>query len=344
MARTETGRAKPGIEAKLRTDKFKDDFFSLLEEDVNELINPYRASFVNINCPCCDRQATSEAFVKGQFSFHACPACDTLFINPRPTIETLDNFYINSKAIALFTRELMKNEKARTTYIFDRRAELVLEFLRSVDRTEGRLVEVGCSIGTFLEIIKGKSRFSVEGIDPDDSACRACAAKGIKAHKTTLESFKTGAVRYDIALNFETIEHIFSPFTFLCKINHLLTMGGYLGFTTPNRHGFDMMVLGQSYKNIHGPCHLNYFNVDTIDRLLARSGFRVVQKLTPGILDVEVVRKQIVAGVAPNVPPFIKYLACEADDQQRSNFQDYLSHNRLSGNMLIFAQKVRKAG
>ncbi|MBI5698816.1 class I SAM-dependent methyltransferase [Candidatus Saganbacteria bacterium] len=342
--KTGIGRAHPGIEAKLRTDKFKDDFFALLEEDINELINPYRASFATVNCPCCDRRETSEAFVKGQFSFHACPSCDTLFINPRPTIETLDNFYINSKAIVLFTRELMKNEKARTKYIFDRRAQQVLEFLRSVDMADGRLVEVGCSIGTFLEIIKEQSRFSVEGIDPDEAACRACAGKGITAHKTTLESFKAGSARYDIALNFETIEHIFSPFTFLNKINHLLKMGGYLGFTTPNRHGFDMMVLGRSFKNIHGPCHLNYFNVDTVDRLLERSGFRVVQKLTPGILDVEVVRKQIAAGVAPDVPPFIKYLACDADDRQRSNFQEFLGQNRMSGNMLVFAQKVGKAG
>ncbi|MBU0630384.1 MAG: class I SAM-dependent methyltransferase [Candidatus Margulisbacteria bacterium] len=331
-----------GIEEKLRTDKFKDDFFSLLEKDVNELINPYRASFAKINCPCCDRRETPEAFVKGQFSFHACPDCDTLFINPRPTKKTLDNFYINSKAIALFTRELMKNEKSRTKYIFERRARQVLDFLGGVGKTTGRLVEIGCSIGTFLEIIKEKNRFSVEGVDPDDGACRACAAKGIKAHKTTLESFRAPSSRYDIALNFETIEHIFSPYEFLRKINQLLKKGGYLGFTTPNRHGFDMMTLGQSYKNIHGPCHLNYFNVDTIDLLLKRCGFKVVKKMTPGILDIEVVRKQILAGVAPTVPPFIKYIACEADDQQRNNFQEYLRNNRLSGNMLIFAQKTGK--
>ncbi|MFA6169592.1 MAG: class I SAM-dependent methyltransferase [Candidatus Margulisiibacteriota bacterium] len=337
-------REARGIEEKLRADRFKDDFFSLLEEDVNELINPYRASFAKINCPCCDRQDTREAFVKGQFSFHACPDCDTLFINPRPTKKTLDNFYINSKAIALFTRELMKNEKSRTKYIFERRAQQVLEFLGGVGKTDGRLVEIGCSIGTFLEIIKEKSKFSLEGVDPDDAACCACSLKGIKAHKTTLESFKAPSSLYDIALNFETIEHVFSPFKFLLKINQLLKKGGYIGFTTPNRHGFDMLALGRSYKNIHGPCHLNYFNVDTIDLLLERTGFKVVKKMTPGILDVEVVRKQILAGVAPAMPPFIEYLAREADDQQRSNFQKYLSNNRLSGNMLVFAKKTGKGG
>lgn len=341
MKKNTVPHGSQNIEEKLRTDKFKNDFFSLLEKDVNRLINPYRNKFVRINCPCCNRKNTKKEFVKGQFSFHVCPKCDTLFINPRPTKEILDNFYINSKAIALFTHELMDKEKYRKKFIFEHRARLVIDFLNSVGKTKGLLLEIGCSIGTFLDIIKEKSRFIVEGVDPDDEACRECTKKGIKAYKTTLEEFRVSSPRYDVALNFETIEHIFYPYQFLCKMNQLLKKGGYIGFTTPNWHGFDMMVLGKYYKNIHGPCHLNYFNVDSIDILLERSGFKAVKKITPGILDVEVVKKQISQGVAPDVPPFIKYLVSNADDQQRSNFQKYLSENRLSGNMLIFAKKIR---
>jgi hypothetical protein len=332
--------AEQDIESKLRTDKFKNDFFYLLAKDVAKLINPYRDRFVMINCPCCNNKKTKEEFVKGEFNFNLCPKCDTLFITPRPTREILDSFYINSKAVALFTRELAVKEKYRKKYIFERRASLIIDFLNSVGKTKGRLIEIGCSIGSFLDIIKKKSDFIVEGVEPDNKACLECAKKGIMIHMTTLEDFNALSTRYDIALNFETIEHVFSPYQFLCKINNLLNKGAYIGFTTPNWHGFDMMALGKFYKNIHGPCHLNYFNVDSIDLLLERCGFKVVKKITPGILDVEVVKKQILEGVAPAALPFIRYLTCYADDQQKSNFQKYLSENRLSGNMLIFAKKI----
>lgn len=74
---------------------------------------------------------------------------------------------------------------------------------------------------------------------------------------------------------------------------------------------------------------------------MERSGFEIVRKITPGILDVEVVRKQMMEGAAPAVTPFLRHLVYAADDQRRINFQNFLSDNRLSGNMLIFAKKVR---
>lgn len=332
---------KTGIERRIRSDKFRNDFFCLLENDVANFINPYRDKFVRINCPCCDKHNSKEEFTKGQFSFHSCPECDTLFINPRPTKEVLDNFYINSKAVGLFEKELLEKEGYRKKYIFEDRARIVIEFLNGIGKETGRLVEIGCSIGTFLDILKKKSRFIMEGVDPSEEAYRVCSSRGIKIHKTTLEELNGLSSYYDVALNFETIEHVFSPYGFLCKINYLLKKGSYAGFTTPNRHGFDMMVLGKQYKNIHGPCHLNYFNIDSIDMLMERSGFKVVKKMTPGILDVEIVRKQIAEGAVSNLPPFLKHITCGTDDQQKDNFQKFLSENRLSGNMLIFARKVR---
>ncbi len=155
-----------------------------------------------------------------------------------------------------------------------------------------------------------------------------------------MEAFDPPKAKYDVILNFETIEHIFSPYHFLEKINYLLKRGGYLAFTTPNYHGFDMMVLGHYYKNIHAPCHLNYFNVDTIDRLLSRAGFRVVKKMSPGIFDVGTVKKQIEEGIAPDIPPFIKHLVFDVDLEIQERFQKFLSENRLSGNMPVFARKA----
>jgi len=184
-----------------------------------------------------------------------------------------------------------------------------------------------------------KSAFSVEGVDPSNKAYEITKTKGIKVYKTALEDFVT-EVKYDVVLNFETIEHVFDPVQFLLKINCVLKNDGLLAFSTPNYHGFDMMVLDKYYKNIQAPSHLNYFNVDTIDNLLKRAGFEVVKKTTPGILDVCLIRKQIEEGVAPEVSPAIKHLIFNTGVEVQENLQKFLRDNCLSGNMLIFARKV----
>ena len=206
----------------------------------------------------------------------------------------------------------------------------------------GRLVEVGCSIGTFLEILQNESDFLVEGIDPSPKAFEITKQRGLTVHQITLENYEPGEHKYDVAVSFETLEHIFSPLEFLVQLNRVIKKDGFLVFTTPNYHGFDMLVLGKDYKNICAPTHLNYFNVDSIDILLERAGFRVKRKMTPGILDMEIVRKQISEGVAPVVPPVIRHLAFGVSPEVQRNFQRFLQENCLSGNMLIFAKKIKE--
>lgn len=329
------------VEGEIRTDQHRANFFRLLEDDISEIINPHRDEFVHIRCPNCDNGDTPEAFVKGHFSYSICPSCDTLFVNPRPNEERLSQFYLRSKAVAASTQSLLDNEKGRTKHIFIPRAKQILNFLKAEGKTSGKLLEVGCSVGTFLHVMKTKSDFSLDGLDPNQKACEVAKKRDIKVHNTTLEAFAPPRSRYDVVLNFETIEHIFSPYRFLVKVNRIMKRGGYLAFTTPNYHGFDMMVLGKHYKNIHAPCHLNYFNVDSIDLLLKRAGFKVLEKTTPGILDVGIVRKQVDEGVAPSIPAVIRHIVFNTTPETQEKFQRFLRENRLSGNMLIFAKKDR---
>lgn len=330
-----------GVESKLRKDEHRSNFFRLIAEDVAKLIAPYHEEFKQVDCPACgNEEDNQQVFVKGGFTFACCNRCDTLFVNPRPSLKLLENFYNLSTAFAASTQSLFDNEEGRRIHIFEPRAKDIITVLSSRGISSGRLVEVGCSIGTFLEIMRRESTFIVEGIDPNPRAFEITRQRGLAVHRTTLENFVPDDGKYDAAFSFETIEHVFSPIRFLEQLNRILLPGGILVFTTPNLHGFDMMTLGKSYMNICAPSHLNYFNVDTIDLLLERAGFSVVKKMTPGILDLEIVRKQITEGLAPEVSPVIMHLAFGVSSEVQKNFQRFLQENRLSGNMLIFARKV----
>ena len=329
------------IEENIRTSKHRDNFFKLLQKDITIYISPYRKEFVYINCPNCNGKKNKKSFEKGRFSYFLCPECGTLFVNPRPPKNILDLFYMSSKAVKASVKSLVDMERGRMKYIFQPRSRLILDFLREMGKKKGDLLEVGCSVGTMLKIIKEKSKFNVYGVDPSMWAFEKSREKGLKVYQKTLEEYEPGNKKYDVVLNFETIEHVFSPIEFLNKINQITKKGGYLVFTTPNYHGFDMLTLGRYYKNIHAPCHLNYFNVNSIDLILKRAGYGVVKKMTPGILDISIVRKQIDENIAPKMPAVINHLVFHTSKETQYDFQKFLRNNLLSGNMLIFAKKVR---
>jgi len=68
----------------------------------------------------------------------------------------------------------------------------------------------------------------------------------------------------------------------------------------------------------------------------------VIDRQTPGKLDAELVRKQILLGefdVANQ--PFLKEVLIDKWEQIGKSFQNFLSQNLLSSNMLLVGQKVR---
>ena len=331
------------VEDQIRDSKMRQDYYKLVEMDIHELVEPELKTFVNVNCPNCNEKKGTYKYKKGVFDFLQCGTCGTLYINPRPQKALLDKYYQNAKAIEAFSDILIESEEKRLKLFFEPRAQQINDYLNENNVNSGKLLEVGCSIGTMLSLFK-KTQFQLFGIDPDLKASKVAEDKyGITMSKVTLEDYdNSSGDRYDVVMNFETIEHVYSPFSFLSKINSIMRTNGHLIFTTPNYFGFDIKILDAKYKNIYGPNHLNYFNVRTIDYLLDRTGFKVTKKLTPGILDVAVLKNQIASGDSGEVDPFLYFLLFECPKETTDEFQLFIQRNLLSSNMMIFAQKTKE--
>ena len=118
----------------------------------------------------------------------------------------------------------------------------------------------------------------------------------------------------------------------------ILSEGGYFLLTTLNINGFDLQVLWERSNSIAPPHHLNFFNLESLGGLLKKCGFRVVEKSTPGFLDLDIVKNAYKEGDI-NINRFIKYLIEKKDDKTHEDFQLFLQRNNLSSHMRIIAQK-----
>ncbi|MBI4355015.1 MAG: class I SAM-dependent methyltransferase [Candidatus Omnitrophica bacterium] len=149
-----------------------------------------------------------------------------------------------------------------------------LRLMRRYGAAGGRLLEVGCAYGFFLQ--EAREAFRVEGIDVAAEAV-AFAAEQLQVPARKLEFPTLQAEEpYDVVCLWDTLEHLAEPDVYIAKASEVVREGGHLFLTTVDIGSYLARVQGRRWRQIHPPTHLHYFSRATMRRLLERSGFEVL--------------------------------------------------------------------
>jgi 2-polyprenyl-3-methyl-5-hydroxy-6-metoxy-1,4-benzoquinol methylase len=140
----------------------------------------------------------------------------------------------------------------------------------------GRLLELGCAYGFFLD--EAAQVFDrVVGIDVIAPAVtRARERFGVDARAGHFLEMDLGAERFDAVCLWDTVEHLPRPDEFVAKIHGLIASEGRLYLTTGDISSLNARLRGANWRQIHPPSHLHYFSRETVCRLLERCGFEVL--------------------------------------------------------------------
>jgi SAM-dependent methyltransferase len=297
--------------------------------------------FVTIGCPACDAANYQDLFKKYDFNFVECHECKTVFMNPRATPFILNSFYSNSALYKIWnTYVFPSSATVRRNEIFKPRVKRILEVCDKYDVDKNCLVEVGSGFGLFCEEIVGTNCFdSVIAIEPEKHLAETCRSKGLYTIENSIENINYLEDSPNVVVAFEVIEHLFSPYSFLKSCKRLMASNSIIVVTCPNFQGFDISTLGLNSDSIDAE-HINLFNPFSISMLFERSGFAVLECLTPGKIDTDIVRNKILNG-AYDVSDqfFLKTVLIERWDEFGSKFQTFLSENNLSSHMWLVAKK-----
>jgi SAM-dependent methyltransferase len=301
----------------------------------------HQHEFVAVNCPACGSPESHKVYEKYEIQFVVCEQCETVYANPRPRPEHLEEYYTHSENYAYWNQYIFPaSEVVRREKIFKPRVQKVIEICQKLNVQTNTLLEVGAGFGIFCEEMQSMEVFDrIIAVEPTPDLAETCRVRGIEVIEKPIEKIDFGKEIIDVIVNFEVIEHLFSPGEFLVKCYELLTEGGILIVTCPNSKGFDIVTLGQKSSAVDNE-HINLFNINSLTMLLESCGFEVIDKQTPGELDAELVRKQIIAGeLDVSNQPFLQQLLIDEWEEQGEVFQKFLSENLLSSNMLLVAQK-----
>lgn len=323
---------------------------ALLEEQARRFardiarLHSRRGEFVDVSCPACASSERTPAWVKYELDFVTCQACRTIYINPRPTPEILDEYYAKSENYAYWNDVIFPaSEQVRRSKIFVPRVDRILEICDRFGTAPGTLLEVGAGFGTFCHELIERQRFArVLAVEPTPALAATCRSRGIEVFETPIEKLDLPPESLDIAVSFEVIEHLFEPRRFLEAMHRYVRPGGIIVVSCPNGEGFDVRVLGERSVAVD-PEHLNYFNPESLSRLCSEVGFEPIEISTPGKLDAELVRKEALSGgIDLSRQPFLEDVLLRRWAELGQAFQTFLASNCLSSHMWFVGRRVER--
>ena len=185
------------------------------------------------------------------------------------------------------TYRRIRGEEPDKDYLgnLDCRAEAQLAFLRRHSPTQlsrARILDVGCSAGSFLKACAGFTQ-SLTGFEPDDTmrtAARKRLPPAAVLHGTLFQAERLAGQAFDVIVASHVLEHVPQPRFFLSALCGSLSGRGALLIEVPNE---DSATVGNWIQSgERGRMHLFFFTPRTLRDIIEAAGGRVVHLATFG--------------------------------------------------------------
>jgi SAM-dependent methyltransferase len=224
-----------------------------------------------IDCPVCEGSRGKPLHLEGSFQMVRCPSCQFIFLNPRPTEESLHHFYqqyLPEGGGPIESWERMMKP------VFHRAADLLEPY-----RGNGRLLDVGTGFGFFPVEMK-KRGWEAGGVEISQKAMDyARGALGLAILPGPLEKAGFPDNDFDAVTAFYVVEHLCRPMDFFRECYRILKPGGVLLLRYPHTTPIKNLLrfLGVKNRLYDLPAHLSDFSPKIIQRCLEKIGFKKCQ-------------------------------------------------------------------
>jgi ubiquinone/menaquinone biosynthesis C-methylase UbiE len=140
----------------------------------------------------------------------------------------------------------------------------------------GRLLDVGCSTGVFLNEMRRSGRWEVYGIEPAAFPARIAREHfRLQVFQKTLLEAKLPKDCFDVVTWWHVLEHTPNPKECLQETYRILKPGGWIFIQTPDPNSWEAKLFGPWWGACDAPRHLHLFPAPTLINQLNLLGFRV---------------------------------------------------------------------
>ncbi|MCK8491998.1 class I SAM-dependent methyltransferase [Spirosoma sp. RP8] len=231
-------------------------------------------------CPVCGNQlfipflVCKDYLVSNQnFTIEQCKECGFRLTNPRPDAASIGSYYKSDQYIS---HNDESSGLVSTAYRLVRNYTLQskLKLINELSGGQGRLLDVGCGTGAFLDTCK-QGGWQVAGMEPDPDA-RAIAEKKLATTIQPNLGALEGTQPFDSISLWHVLEHIPDLNETIPQLDRLLTQSGTLLIAVPNSNSYDANYFKEYWAAYDVPRHLHHFTPSTIKQLFQKHGLRLV--------------------------------------------------------------------
>jgi SAM-dependent methyltransferase len=231
-------------------------------------------------CPICQAEGLSSLCpvvltgTEPVYNLAECAGCHTRFLNPLPTSEELSRFYAPHYYGSDWYKQEEKGRRFGRTML--------------PGDSIGKFLDVGCSLGFFINGIHQSSGWGVYGVEISPEAVAFAQDKlNLDVRLGELSGAGYPDQFFDYIHVNNVLEHVCNPIDFLKECRRILRPGGKLYLSVPNGP-VDSASLIKYYQCEKSPVrskdgHLFFFSEDALRKMFREADLQILSSRTYGI-------------------------------------------------------------
>ena len=226
----------------------------------------------HIDCPICEQDETELLFNKDSLSVVTCKQCQLRYVNPRVSRQTLEEGYVETY-YPPDKMERIHTDSMEWLQMTERLTELEKQ-----RQDKGRLLDVGCGIGTFLHLARERG-WEPYGIEPSkNGTVFAQEIHKLDVQCGTVFDAEFPSAHFDAITLYHVLEHISELNPLLSELRRVLKQQtGTLVIEVPNGESLQSRLQKADWPYVHPRDHLYYFSARSLPKLLQKHGFRDIR-------------------------------------------------------------------
>lgn len=216
-------------------------------------------------CPLCGGADLKALWDVNGYSISKCRGCSLVFVLNYVTTDELIAHYG-----AMDDDSYGENNLDCLTYYYDALGSLIRQRFPS----GGRLLDVGCSRGWFLDTMKDWECHGNEITETYGATARE--KHGDRIYIGPFEDYPMRESFFDVITLQDVFDHIREPLDVLKKCHLMLRPGGLIAIKVHNISCLYAKLAGKRFYAVMPPSHLFYYDRSTLAQTLERGGFQVV--------------------------------------------------------------------
>ena len=236
-------------------------------------------------CPVCSSAIQTwrvKSVGKKNYKLDLCNSCGYSFVNPRPSFGFLMNYYSlfghshddNQREIPTLQPVLAEEQSDPNATLDARRLIKTIKSLLKNDYSN-KFLDVGCGYGFFAKeaLDAGFEVIALELAEHEREIAKEMT--GLNPAACSYEDFEYVPESFGVVFMSQILEHALDVNLWITKARDLLVDDGIIAIALPNYGSIFRMVMQENEPFIRPPAHLNFFNPNSLSRLLRNHGFRV---------------------------------------------------------------------